>query len=297
MSTREGLKKKRISGFKTLLPAKSAFTIETAEDFPKLHTLTIASGKRGGGKSVAVANFIKKCKDNIYFDRVWLVTPTYWSNKTIWDIAEIEEEDIHEPTLTILKEIQGMVDDERDEWDDFLLRKEQYKQFQQDMRKKPITELDELTLLEYQEKGFFEGPPEWKYKKEQPPRLGLILDDTLGTPLMSKPSAGLINMCIKHRHLGRGLGISIFMLVQSYCSHGGINRAIRENCTMLWLFRVNQEQQLKKIIEESDLPVSEEKFMEMCRYCHDIPFNYLLLDFSPKTEDQRFRSGMSEYIQ
>ena len=46
-----------------ILPAKSAFTIETACDFPKLHTLCIASGKRGGGKSVAIANFIKRCKD------------------------------------------------------------------------------------------------------------------------------------------------------------------------------------------------------------------------------------------
>ena len=69
--------RKRIKGFKTIVPPKSAFTIETAEDFPKLHTLCIASGKRGGGKSVAIANFIKRCKDAGYYDRVWCITPTY----------------------------------------------------------------------------------------------------------------------------------------------------------------------------------------------------------------------------
>ena len=50
---------KKLHKFGTKLPEKSAFTIETEPDFPKLHTLTIASGKRGGGKSVAIANFIK----------------------------------------------------------------------------------------------------------------------------------------------------------------------------------------------------------------------------------------------
>ena len=67
---------KKLNKFKTSLPKKGAFTIETEPDFPKLHTLCIASGKRGGGKSIATANFIKSCKDKHYYDRVWLVTPT-----------------------------------------------------------------------------------------------------------------------------------------------------------------------------------------------------------------------------
>ena len=56
------MKVKKINKFKTKLPSSSAFTIETDPDFPKLHTLCIASGKRGGGKSVAVANLVKSAK-------------------------------------------------------------------------------------------------------------------------------------------------------------------------------------------------------------------------------------------
>ena len=78
---------KKLNKFKTHLPEKSAFTIETHEAFPKLHTLCIASGKRGGGKSVAIANFIKECKNYNYYDRVWLITPTYYSNKAIWIVT------------------------------------------------------------------------------------------------------------------------------------------------------------------------------------------------------------------
>ena len=166
---------KKLNKFKTRLPDKSAFCIETEPDFPKLHTLCIASGKRGGGKSVAISNFIKTCKDKGYYDRVWLITPTYYSNKAIWDIAEIDEEDIYEPTVTVLKDLIKMVEAEKAEWDSFLQMKEMYKKFQRDIKTKPINRIDPDQLLEYQDIGFFEGPPEWKYKNEVRPRLGNAL--------------------------------------------------------------------------------------------------------------------------
>ena len=154
------LSRRKIKGFKTIVPPKSAFTIETTDDFPKLHTLCIASGKRGGGKSVAIANFINRCKDAGYYDRVWCITPTYYSNKSIWDIAEINEEDVYEPTMTVLKDIVNMVEAEREEWDMFLQEKEMYKEFKKEIKRKPITEIDPEMLLEYQDLGFFDGPPE-----------------------------------------------------------------------------------------------------------------------------------------
>ena len=132
---------------------------------------------------------------------------------------------------------------------------------------------------------------------EQPPRLGLIIDDCLGTPLLSKPSAGLVNLVIKHRHVGRGLGLSIFMLVQSYCAQGGLNRAIRENCTLLLLFKINQDAQIKKLYEETDLDMTEEQFIQMCKEVHKIDYNFLCMDFAPKSEDKRFRSGWDTFIQ
>ena len=272
---------RKLNKFKTRLPDKNAFVIETEPDFPRLHQLCIASGKRGGGKSVAIANFIKTCKEKAYYDRVWLITPTYWSNKPIWDIAEIAEEDIYEPSVTVLKDIINLVESERAEWDQFLQMKDMYKKFQKDI-KKPINRLDPDLLLEYQDLDFFEGPPVWKYKNEVPPRLGLIIDDALGTPLLSKPSAGLVNLAIKHRHIGRGLGVSIFMLVQSYCAQGGINRAIRENTTMLLLFKVNQACQIKKLYEEADVDMSEQQFIALCKEVHQIDYNFLLMDFAPK---------------
>ena len=118
----------------------------------------------------------------------------------------------------------------------------------------------------------------------------------MGTDLMTKRTAGLTNLCIRHRHIGDGLGISLFMLVQSYCSRDGIPRPIRENTTHLMLFKINDEGQIQKIKEECDLPVTDEEWETMCKYTHEKPFNYLFIDFSPKCETKRFRDGFDNYI-
>eukprot|EP00965_Chrysotila_dentata_P000834 26458-Pleurochrysis_carterae.AAC.1 len=73
--------------------------------------------------------------------------------------------------------------------------------------------------------GVLDGKkPVWKYAQERPPRLGVILDDVLGLPVMANRTEGLTNLCVRHRHIAKGLGISVFMLVQSYCAHGGVAR-------------------------------------------------------------------------
>jgi hypothetical protein len=51
---------KKVNIINTELPKKGAFIINKEHNFPKLHTLMVVSGKRGGGKSVAVSNFIKE---------------------------------------------------------------------------------------------------------------------------------------------------------------------------------------------------------------------------------------------
>eukprot|EP00965_Chrysotila_dentata_P192534 6175231-Pleurochrysis_carterae.AAC.1 len=87
------MKTHRLDVLKTKLPDKQAFSIETDPNDLRLHQLCILSGKRGSGKSVIISNLIRHYKDRGYFDRVYVITPTYGSNKQIWDIARIEEED------------------------------------------------------------------------------------------------------------------------------------------------------------------------------------------------------------
>ena len=296
-TSHQSIKKKKIKNFKISPPEKGAFTIETPPDIPKMHSLIMLSGKRGGGKTCALANYIAKLKSEDLVDRVKCITPTYASNKSTWDIASIDEEDIHEPEVSVLRDtIVPFVEDEKKEWDLFLENKEVYKKFKADMRKRPITHFEPEELMEYQDRGFFEGPPKWKYKNEVPPRLMLLIDDCMGTDLMSKPSAKLVWFCIRHRHIAAGTGISIAMCVQSYCALGGVPRPIRENATQLWLFKLKDENQRKHIHDEIGSDVSVEKFDEMLAYSTAKPFGFLMIDFNPKTPEQMFRKNFDEYL-
>tara|TARA_R110000803_G_scaffold11402_4_gene34095 strand:- start:295 stop:1209 length:915 start_codon:yes stop_codon:yes gene_type:complete len=291
------MERKAINKFKTILPQKGAFTIETDDDFPKMHTLCIASGKRGGGKSVSVANYIKRCKEKNYIDRAILITPTYNSNKQIWDIADIDENDVYEADMTAIKKAIKEIELEKKDWDTFLDKKKKWKNFLND-KNGALDKIISTKLLDYYSLGFLDSsePPEWKYPVEQPPRIAIIIDDALGTDLMARRTAGLLNFAIKHRHIADGLGCSLFMLVQSYKAQGGINRAIRENTTLLMQFKVSDENQIQSIKEECDLPITDEEWIDLCSYAHSKPFNPLIIDFAPKCETKRFRSGWDEYV-
>ena len=288
---------KTIKNMEIKPPAKQAFTIETDDDFIKLHTLSIFSSRRGGGKSVATANLIRMAKEKNYYDKVYLITPTYGSNKEIWNLAMIDEEDVYEPSKFVLKDIRKNIQNEKDEWDDYISRKERYKDYQKLVNNKNLN-LEDKDLLKqlmlYQDLGFYDAKPKWKYKNEVPPRLGLILDDCMGTDLLL-PSAGLTKFVIAHRHHSE-IGISVFMLVQSYCARESLSRAIREQTTNLMLFKLVQEKQLQKVYEESDLPISYDDFIKMATEVHKEPYHFLLMDFAPKDPSKRFRNCFNQYI-
>ena len=289
------IRKNKINNF-TIKPPKdkASGSIETPHDIPKLSTLMIFNAKRQGGKTVAITNYLKKLLDLGLMDRIIILTPTWLSNENTYKPLNIAEEDVLEPHKGSIKEVMQIIKQEKADWDDFQTQKELYKRFKNDMQGNiPIKDIPPNVLLQYHDWNFFNHKPEWKYKKEVTPRLFLIIDDMLGTPLML-PSSGLVNMCIKHRHLFE-VGISIAMLVQSYACQGGLNRAIRENCCQLALFKNTDLNQRKKIIQEMG-DIDEEKFLKMFEYATAEPFGFLFIDFNAKSPEQQFRKNFDEYL-
>ena len=152
-------------------------------------------------------------------------------------------------------------------------------------------------MVEALDGGYFEAPPKWKHEDDSHPTFCmLIMDDCMSLPILSQPSSGLVNTCIKHRHIADGLGLSICMLVQSYCAVGGVPRPIRENCTLLCLFKLKDQNQLKKIHEEIGSDVELHKFDQMFDYATSKPFGFLCIDFNPKSAEQTFRCCFNEYL-
>mgnify|MGYP003646474077 FL=1 len=291
---------KKLKNIDIKTPTLNPYLIETDDNFIKLPALVCVNGKRHSGKTLSVVNYIREMKNKQYCDRCLVITPTYASNKATWNIADIQEEDVYEPSKGVLKQIKKFIQDEKDEWDDYNDRKKQYKEYQKIVNSKNLN-LENKDLLKqlllYQELGFYDEPPKWKYKQEVPPRLALVIDDSMGTDIML-PSAGLTKFVIAHRHWGDGLGISVFMLVQSYTAGAsqGLSRAIREQTTQLWLFKIAQENQLKKVFEESDLDINYDKYIQLCNQVHSVQYNFLIIDFNAKSLDKKYRNGFKDFI-
>lgn len=281
------------------LPKESEFSIKTDPDFIKLPCLAVINGKRHSGKTLSVVNYIREMKKRRYCDRCLVITPTYESNKNTWDICDIDPEDIILPSKSALNTVKKIIQSERDEWDAYLERKKMYKEYQRIIAGDSLNLSDGqlmTKLLLFQEFGFLDSAPIYKYG-DRPARLSLIIDDCLGTDIML-PTAGLTKFTIAHRHWGSGMGISVFMLVQSYTGGvgQGLARPIREQTTQLWLFKVAQENQLKKIFEESDLEIPYDRFIEVASKVHAEKYNFLLIDFNAKEDHLKYRNGFKEFI-
>ena len=86
------------------------------------------------------------------------------------------------------------------------------------------------------------------------------------------------------------------MLVQSYCCHEGVSRAIRENTCLLMLWKVKDKNQRAKIIEEAGLDISEEQFLGMLDHCISEPYGFLTVDFQPKELQFQFRKCFKTFL-
>ena len=288
---------KKIKNFDPKIPKKSAFTIETPEDLPKMNQLIVVSARKGGGKSVMITTLISKLLDAKVIDRVYLISPTYWSNKEIFEPLKINEStDILEPTKDAIAKLIELGQADVDEWNEYLIKKKLYKLYTKTMKSEtPLFSIDPEMMMLFNEMDFFEKEPMWKYPIERAPRAFWLIDDTMGTELMN-PKSGLLNACIKHRHFFGGVGVSIAILTQSYCSVGGLPRPIRENASLLALGKCKDDNQLEKIHQEIGADIDLTNFDKLFKYATDAPHSFLVIDFSPKKPEYTYRKNWNEYI-
>ena len=120
-------------------------------DFFQLHTLCIASGTRGQGKTTAVINLVREAYNRGYYDRVIVITPTYHSNKELWDILpedSLNDDDIFEPDISCLKNTKEIINAEREEWELFQRQKALYNSFHNDMKHKAVKNINVNVLMD-----------------------------------------------------------------------------------------------------------------------------------------------------
>lgn len=295
------MKTEKLNRFPIILPKKKAF-IKTPEGEIGLHGCIVVCGARGSGKSVAVSSKLHHLKKEGFADRVFLISPTAISNNEMW-AGLINEEDIYtDMTNESVEKVIEQVELESKEWNEYEEQLKLWKLWKKLLKsKKPIDEIEPELLIQFMEHGILDmeelgTEPQSKYGHK--PVLHLVLDDCQSSQLFVPSTRNkLLNATIRHRHIGDGLGITMWFLVQSYSTNSGTPKAIRDNSTILVLFPMKNANTISKVIEEVGGNIDEETFNKVYDYAtKDDPHNFLVIEFSPSNKKHMFKKCWDEVI-
>lgn len=280
--------------------------------------IKLVVGTRGTGKSYTTAKIMLEAKKDKLFDVVYFITPTFDSNKAHWSQFDISEENVFYPNRDAIGKVIARIEQDRDEFEDFLVEMEIYERFKRETKNKnTIAQMEAENLNEYVNMGYVGEngylnhkitKPEWKYKhisgKIRPPTSLLVMDDVLGSTALSQSEA-FTKLCIQNRHIGalseaygdrQALGCSVIILSQVYSSHQGVPRALRENATDLILFKNRQKGAMEKIKQELAGAVDENEFEEAYLYATEGKHDNLCITFNPDCPTKRYRKNLSEFL-
>ena len=294
----------RDDAYRIKVPKKTAFTIETPPDQVKLHQLMAVSAQRGSGKGVILSSFLQGLRRQGCCDRIFILSPTIESNRSIFGPLGIDPDDEYSsPGPESINAIVDKCKQEMDEWEEYLEDLKAYKTLQKIIHRKDVRVQDippDLLLRAY-ERGFVDEQPRSKYGHK--PSLALIVDDFQGSNLYSaSPKNPFINLCLRHRHIARGLGLSIYICNQTYSGPNGMPRVLRQNLTSLLLGSQKNKQVLDAIAEEIGGQVDRDTFHKVYeRAMHnDNPdeqnHNFLMIDFNPKHPSKMFRRNLNTFL-
>jgi len=287
------------------LPKKSAFSIETPDDQVKMHQLQAICSVRGYGKGVILSSELQGLKRQGCLDRCFIISPTIESNRPIFDALGINPEDEYDNgDPATIKDIIRKVEEEQEEWEDYQEALMLYRILND--HNISIDRIRPELLMKALERGYFNKKPEPKYRNNNggKPCLALIVDDMQGSNIYSTAGTKnpFINLSLRHRHLGKGLGLSIFMCCQTYGGAGSIPRIIRQNITSLLLGEQKNKEVLDQIAQEIGGQVDKETFFKCYESAvkNENPLeqnhNFMLIDFHPKSPEQMFRRNLNTFI-
>lgn len=256
----------------------------TPPELFKLHTLCAFVGHRGSGKTHAMVNLTKRYLEEGSFNHIYVISPTYDSNP-VFHVLDVDKKDVytnHNNAIAAIEDILGKTKkdaDEYDKYDEYMIA---YRKWN---RGKSITS-DQHTMLQ---NNNFEKPPE----VPRPSPL-LIIDDMSHSDIYSTSRQNpFINLCLRHRHINNGKGISIFMAAQTFKS--GIPLALRQNIQQFFIWPTHDANQLEGIYHEVANLVDEETFDHLYFIATKEPHSFLTIDTNSPPAKQ-FRRNFDTFL-
>lgn len=254
----------------------------------RLHSIMVFCGPRGSGKTNTATLLLNEYRRCGYFNRIFIISPTYDSNPTIQTI-KAEPEDIyrdHNRGRAALLDIERKV---KEAAAIFTAENDYRKIYNRWLGGK--SNLRDMIIL--QRRNY--KPP----KNIPVPYCCLLVDDMSHTDIYSSGADNpMINLTLRHRHLGGNeeykVGISLMFLVQNFKT--GVPKVIRENTQVFCLWKTMDKKLLEDIQEQLGTIVSKEQFMAMYSYAADEQNNFFTIEPFRPEEDKRFRKNLNEYL-
>jgi hypothetical protein len=296
------MKQIKMPNMKIKVPEGKAFAVESPENMPRGHFLLACVGKRGSGKMVSTINFIEKFKA---IDRLFYVSPSANSNSGALNTLSgiLDPDDMYSDVndITLLADIVKKIEAERDEYEEYHEKMKIWKQTQKEVKHKPIFSINEQHLITWNE-----GKPTHKWNGKIPV-LCIFFDDIIGSQLLlGKGQREIARLCLYHRHLagftnpkhGGAVGCSMLFNVQSWkTSAGGLPKALRNNLTIMILFKTSSQKELEDISESVEGEIPKEKFYAVCDEAWKEPHDFLLIDLHPKSNHpSMFRRNLDTFL-
>jgi len=286
----------------------SNFSIETDPMLPKLHQLCCLFSRKGTFKTTAITNLMRMYREGnpSSVDRIIWVSPgTAQSNKELIDQLKIHPDDFLDPDMAgCVRHIQTILEGERDDFVAWKYYNKNFDKVMKDMKMgKPIGDDFLMSYFDVSSNSF--RRPEAKYecykKYDRGPVVSVIFDDVLGSKLMADRS--LIKLAQSHRHQapyeeGGALGVSLYFLVQSFKSVGGINRSIRNNASSFMCGKSKDADELKEIASSCAGIIEPEVFYEVYHEAtKDSPHDFLMVDLHKKdNHPSPFRKNFDTFL-
>ena len=257
---------------------------------PRLSFLGAIVGSRNSGKTNAFINLIKFYDTTKSFDKIYLFSPTY-QNDPKYQLLDNDEKHYELSVYQtynneIFKDVLEDIKRDIEEYKKYEKLMKIYKKF---LRVKKIESLDAEELLELSLIDF--EKPETKYKLGMPTSL-LIFDDLVGNKDLYRADAkGLLNsFIILHRHLLT----SVLFISQIW--NNAVPRQIRNNLSLLMLFRNKNDKMKGEIGLEMSSVISVEDFVRLWNFATEPDYSFFMIDFDAKKRECRFRRNFNELI-
>jgi hypothetical protein len=273
------------------LKVRQAKPRRVPEGMPRLHYLGMICGSRGSGKTNAMINMLLKYDETETFDYVYLFSPTYFNDPKYHLLDDMKADLIVEADFdkNRFAEIRDAIDARIEDWK----KHEEYKKVFAKFRRHrgSVDSFDPYDLMMLYEHDFM-PPDQDRYKNGAPTTLFVFDDLNYNKDLYSNTSRDendFKRFAILHRHKLS----SILFLCQTY--KNGVPKQLRNNLSLMLLFKNKSEQMRKEIAEELSSHATPDEFCALWEHATAEDHAFLMIDYDG-SKDMMFRKNFDTIL-